>query len=250
MKAEEAELLRVARANLTLARDARAKAGVAATPAQAGAVKLAEEDVEKHQQRLDALGRSIAGAPVSPPKAPALDPKKQNELEFRRGGRLRYGVSLSLLQFRTARPDNEPGRLRNYTPKLDVLPPEIGVQFTHEPAGAGWRLEKNDGSQFQLMSWGGILLFRVSDEALAQGAISMAVTLNFFNNFVGLGLGFDLYRGIPIAGSDGAAGKGTAHTGVLSWAFARQGEVTPENVFVVFTVGVDPIVRALTGELK
>lgn len=203
------------------------------------AAASANVDVETHLQHL------AAGA-----KAETPDPKKQAEIEFESGGRLRYGLSVSLLQLAVSRSESEPGRLRNYEPKLEVLPSEIGFQFTHQPVGPPWRFTKKDGGTFQLMSWGGMLLTKIDKRELAQGAIRLGLTLNFFENVVGLGAGFDLYRGIPIRGADGIAGSATAYTGLLSWAFSPEGEVTPENVFVVLTFGLDPIVRALSGELK
>ncbi|MBX3258998.1 MAG: hypothetical protein KF782_04715 [Labilithrix sp.] len=178
------------------------------------------------------------------------DPKKQEQIEFENGGRLRYGLSVSLLQISATRPDDEPGRTRNYATKIEAVPPELGFQFTYQPAGHPWRLKRRDGSHFQLMSWGGMVLAGVRNSNFAQGALRLGATINFFENVIGFGAGFDLYRGIPVLGPSGVAGGETAYTGLLAWALANQGEVTPENLFFVVTLGVDPIVKALTGEVR
>jgi hypothetical protein len=180
----------------------------------------------------------------------AATPQQQAEADFKNGDRLKYGLSVTLLEFRAARPSNETGRLRDYAPGLEAIPPEVGFHFLYQPSTRPWRLRRKDGSDFQLISWGGMVLVRVDNVSLHQGALSLGTMLTFFENTLGLGIGFDLYRGIPVQGANGVAGSGTAYTGLLSWAFTPQGEITPENVFVVLTFGLGPIVNALTGELK
>jgi hypothetical protein len=229
-----------------------------AAPDDAGVVKHLDAAVAN----LDAAAASVAALAEAHDEAVRVnllnqaadaaspDPKKQQEIEFENGGRLRYGLSLSLLQLSATRSSSEPGRLRNYAPRLETVPPELGFQFTYQPHSYPWRLRRKDGTSFQLMSWGGMLLAGIRNSNLEQGAIRLGATLNFFENVIGLGAGFDLYRGIPVLGADGTAGGATAYTGLLSWAIAKQGEVTPENFFFVVTLGVDPIVKALTGELR
>ena len=65
--------------------------------------------------------------------------------------------------------------------------------------------------------------------------------LGLFEDTLGLGFGFDLYRGIPVQGPDGESGGSTVPTGLLAWAFAREGEITPENAFVVLTINLASI---------
>jgi hypothetical protein len=241
-----------ARENLALARghvDAAVKALLLVDASDKDALSVAAASV--------AAAASAAGAAevATPSPTPPSTPEQQAAVEFENGGRLRYGLSVSLLHYSVSRSSAEPGRMRNYLPKLDFIPPEVGFQFTFQPATGPWRLRKKSDSTngktstFQLMSWGGMLLVRVDNKDLAQGAIRLGGTINFFENVVGIGLGFDLYRGIPVLGANGVNGGSTAYTGLLSWAFSKQGELTPENIFFVMTFGLDPIVKALSGEL-
>ena len=78
----------------------------------------------------------------------------------------------------------------------------------------------------------------------------MAATLGFFENAISIGVGVDLYRGIPVLGANGSAGAGTAHTGVLSWAFSPEGEVTPENVFVLLSLSLTRIIGSVSGQVS
>lgn len=223
-------------------------ASVVESSADAGAqLAVAAERVDQLQKELDQLEQEER---IEVAADAGADPKKSEEVEFENGSRLRYGVTVSILQLTFTRSESEPARLRNYAPKLDFIPPEVGFQFTHQPAAAPWRYRLRDGRLFQLMSWGGMMLVQLDKPGRAQGALRLGATLNFFENTIGLGLGVDLYRGIPVMGPGGAIGTGTAYTGLLSWAFTKDGEVTPENVFVVVTFGLDRLVNALTGELK
>lgn len=182
--------------------------------------------------------------------AHADDPPAPTSATFQSGSTLSYGVTLSLLQFSALRSPNEPGRDRNYAPNLEVLPTEIGFQFIYNPAFSPWRLTRQDGKPFQLISVGGSLLARVKSQSLEQGNISIAAQLGFFDNAISVGVGIDLYRGIPILSGSGVPGGGTAYTGVLAWALASEGEVTPENVFVVFSFSLTKIVAAISGEVR
>lgn len=170
-------------------------------------------------------------------------------------GQLKYGPTISLVQLRVARRADEPPRLRNYVPQFELIPPELGFQFTYQPVSlrlgkiaAPGDLKKNGDTRLQIISWGGFLLVRVDDKELAQAAVSLGGTVQFFNNTLGLGLGFDIYRGVKARGVDGASA--TAYTGLLSWALATEGEVTPENVFLVLSLGLEPFASALAGQLK
>jgi len=172
--------------------------------------------------------------------------------KFVGGATLSYGVTLSLLRLSSTRPSNAPGRTREYTPGVEVLPAEFGFQFTYGPQSAPWRFDVADPTKprFQLMTVGGVILGRVDDRARGQGNISLAATLGFFENAISIGVGVDLYRGIPIQGANGAAGAGTAHTGILAWAFSPEGEVTPENIFVLLSLSLSRIVGSVSGQVS
>jgi hypothetical protein len=194
---------------------------------------------------LAAVALVAAEAPARADAQPAASTQT-----FENGATLSYGVTLSLLQFSAARSANEPGRLRNYTPSLEVLPAEIGFQFIFNPQNAPWRLNKKDDSRFQLMSIGGAILARIRNEGLVQGNLSLAIELGFFENSLSIGLGVDLYRGIPILSGSGVAGGGTAYTGLLAAAFVKEGELTPENVFLLVSFSLSGVVNALSGKVQ
>ncbi len=157
------------------------------------------------------------------------------------GSTFNYGPALTLLRLSFSRQDNEPGRDRNYAPKLEKIVPEIGFQFSISPSGSPWRWRTKNGRHdgyFQFMSLGGTFLVRLSDQDVSRGGVALAAIAGFFDNAVSLGIGFDLYRGIPVADVNGARGGATAYTGLASWAFAREGELTPENVFLLFSINL------------
>lgn len=171
------------------------------------------------------------------------------EVTLANGARLSWGLAGSLLRFQTQRSESLPGRVRNFRPRLEFVPGEVGFQFLSEPATTPWRLQLENGQTLQLMSWGGLLLASLGeDKALERGSLSLAATLAFFKNVIGFGAGFDLYRGIPVLGANGTPGGDTAFTGVLAWALAQEGEVTAENAFFVVTVNLSSLAELLTGK--
>ena len=269
------------------ARQAELAAACGATAAHAAAdiakrIRLLEEERERVLRRafkeddaakqkssaeVDSLDTQIAGQKVAAVDewfiaARALDDYKAREAdteaereaptdskELTNGARLSWELAASLLRFHTQRSENLPGRVRTFRPRLELIPGEVGFQFLVEPSGLPWRMNRKNGESLQLMSWGGLLLASLGeDDAFERGSLSLAATVSFFENNIGLGLGFDLYRGIPVLGSDGTPGGDTAFTGVLAWAFAHEGEVTAENAFFVVTLNLSNLVTALSGK--
>jgi hypothetical protein len=197
---------------------------------------------------LDEYRRQLPGVAAAEKSAQLARPVSDSET-LSNGARLSWGITGSLLRFQTQRSENLPGRSRNFRPRYEFVPGEAGFQFLVEPASSPWRLQLKNGETLQLMSWGGLLLASLGeDKALERGSLSLGATLVFFRNAIGLGGGFDLYRGIPVRGADGAPGGDTAFTGVLAWALAQEGEVTAENAFVVVTVNLSSVIGALTGK--
>ncbi|HMI86910.1 MAG TPA: hypothetical protein VK550_22605 [Polyangiaceae bacterium] len=220
------------------------KLAEAAANQRVEAMRSATLSSEKERAKI------AAPPPTTLPSGRVTSEKQASEIEFARGETLRYGLSLSLLRFTTSRRPDEPARLRNYTPALELLPAEFGFQFSYRPAASPWRLKKKGDDRFQLLSAGGILLARVDNINFARGGIAIAAVLGLFEETIGVGVGVDLYRGIAVQGADGTAGGGTAYTGILGWAFARQGEVTAENVFVVITLNLSQLAGNLQGQVK
>jgi hypothetical protein len=187
-------------------------------------------------------GVAMLSASAQAENVDTLSPQSAQDLA--NGGKLSYGVSLSLLRLSFSRQEDEPARIRNYTPRLERIAPEVGFQFAYAPASDPFRLKTrtaNGDGYFQLMSFGGAFLVRLSDQNVSRGGVSVAAIVGFFDDRVSVGMGFDIYRGIPVANVDGMAGAGTAYTGLASWAFAREGELTPENVFLVFSINLAKI---------
>jgi hypothetical protein len=162
------------------------------------------------------------------------------------GSDFNYGLTVSLLRYSVARLEDQPARVRNYSPRFEALPAEFGFQFTFRPSNAPWRLRTASKDGFQLLSVGGIMLARVDNEKFSRGELGFAATLQVLEDSIGIGVGFDLYRGIPVQGPDGQRGGATAYTGLLSWALARDGEITPENVFVLITLNVAGLAGKIT----
>lgn len=181
--------------------------------------------------------------------APTDETREKKDIELR-SGTLSYGLTLSLLRFRSSRAQDEPGRFRNYEPEFEFIPGEVGFQFVFKPSSRPWRLRTLDRKPFQLLSAGGLLLAGVDSQQPNRGNLSLAATLSAFDDTIGLGIGVDLYRGIPVQGADGVAGSETAYTGLLAWTAVREGELTPENFFFVVTLGLQPIVERFTKEIQ
>lgn len=221
--------------------------------------ELADADAGDAGQHMAVASAQVAAA-ASAAQAFSNGKQSQNTEQSQAGrassekvelmnGTLEYGLTLALLQYSTSRQSSERAAARNYESGFKFVPTTVGFQFTYRGVGVPWNLQKSDETFFPLMSVGGMLLVTVDADAPSRGALSLGPTLSFFDNLIGVGIGFDLYRGIPVLGP-GGAGTSTANTGVLAWAFSPHGEVTAENVFVAFTLGLDPIAKALSGKLK
>jgi hypothetical protein len=217
-------------------------------------IRIDEKKVEAFEKwlqartKLDEFQQLLPALNAAKERAEPAGPESDSETLLN-GSRLSWGITGSLLRFQTQRSQNLPGRNRNFRPRYEFVPGEAGFQFLVEPSSSPWRLQMKNGDTLQLMSWGGLLLASLGeDKALERGSLSFGATLVFFKNAIGLGGGFDLYRGIPVQGADGAPGGDTAFTGVLAWAFAQEGEVTAENAFVVVTVNLSSLIGALSGK--
>lgn len=226
------------------------RAAVVLRNATIAAYKQAAAAVREMMATLDAKQAAATTSAASADTGTTTTPAAAAQAAEIASGRLEWSLVASLLEFRVVREESEPARNRDYTGKLTVVPPAIGVQFTYQPATAPWRLRKNGKGFLQLISAGGFVLARFDSGNAERGALSLGGTLSFFNNFVGVGLGFDLYRGIAVRGADGVSGSDTVGTGILAWALSPKGQVTPENVFVTLTLGLNPIVDALGGKVK
>jgi hypothetical protein len=182
---------------------------------------------------------------LAAPAAGSTVPPNKSSHQFENGDRLHYGPTVTLLRFSVARDPDEAGRFRDYEPRWEFIPPEFGFQFVYQPHNEPWRY-----STFQLMSVGGMLLARIDTDDVSRGSLSLAATIGFFEETVGFAVGTDLYRGLPIEGADGQSGSDTAYTGLLAWSLSPKGEVTPENVFFAVTLGLQPFINAITGDVK
>lgn len=208
---------------------------------QAGAAPAA--DKEASETTIAVLAKAAEPTPQSPAN------KTVQEVELPKGDLLHYGPTVSLLRVSALRNPGEPGRFRNYEGRYEFVPAEFGFQFLFAPHNEPWRYQLANGKKFQLLSAGGMLLARIDKDDVQRGNLSIAATLSFFQEIIGLGVGVDLYRGVPVQGADGQSGSDTAFTGLLAWSLMRRGEVTPENVFFVVSLGLAPLVRSVTGEL-
>ncbi len=169
----------------------------------------------------------------------------KERIETARGDVIRYGLTATMLRFHVLRDPALPGRERSYEPELDVVPGEFGFQVTVAPHYSPLCLRTRDGKPFQVMSIGG--MFLVDPDAGGHSSWSVAGLLSFLNDTIGVGIGFDLYRAIPVRGADGQPGSAVAHTGLLSWATSATGEMTPENLLFLVTLNASSVAKALGG---
>lgn len=65
-----------------------------------------------------------------------------------------------------------------------------------------------------------------------NGAVSFAVSVNFFSNLLSVGVGVDMFR-------SGVEEEGTRDSGVLAWAFDAGQGWSRSNIFLLFSVGTN-----------
>jgi hypothetical protein len=168
----------------------------------------------------------------------AISDEKLEDISFSSGDTIRYGLTLAAARLRVTRSPTEEARLRDYKPEAEFVPTLIGFRIVYSPHVSPWRLESS-GSPLQLLSIEfPLYLEKAKGNSLA--AVSAGVGLTFVNGLLGIGLAFDVYRAVPVAG-------GTTRIGILPWALSRTGEVTAENVAVMLTLGLESLVTRLSG---
>lgn len=179
-------------------------------------------------------------APTASTSAKASGPKTDEEASTERGD-YRWGLTGTLLRLRATRdwPSSALGRTHHLD--LEVVPGEFGFQFTYRPHTAWFELHKKDGRPFQLMSIGGMLLTQLNREHTARTSLTIAFTMSFLEDTLVLGVGIDLYRGIPLTGEQ------TAPTGVLGWAWSRRGEFTTENFSLLVGINLAAFASRISG---
>lgn len=191
-----------------------------------------------------------------PGRVHADDDGKVREGQF--GGRVRtpngvevsWGLSSSLLLLRASRNPNEDGRTRDYQLQILPFPGDFGVMVHIDPPGMPFQANGvTNGERTQMISASILLGARVDPNIAAQSSVFLGFGLSFFNSVIGLAVTFDLYRGVPMRGfnAEGApvAGAATAYTGLLSWAFASEGEVTAENFGLALILDVASLATSL-----
>lgn len=223
----------------------------AAANQESSATPVAGEDTEGQSQSGKAADDKppidSTKKPETKPTTEAKEDAKPNEVRDKHGDKISYGLTLSLLRYRVTRDRSRPGRERDYQPSLDFVPPQIGFQVTVSPNISPMR-QRLDGKYFQWMSVGGMLLTepRVGDTN-HRTSLTLAAVVSFLEDTIGFGVGFDMYRAIPIRAADGKSGPPFANTGLLSWATSRSGEVTAENLSFLVTFNAATIATLLSG---
>ena len=147
---------------------------------------------------------------------------------------------------RPCAPPAEPARLRNYGSTVEVSAGDwIPVHLQSADVAAGHH--KQTERPFQLMSIGGWLLTRIRNQGLAQGNISLAVELGFFEIRSLVGVGVDLYRGIPVLSSDGVVGGATAVHRPAGRGIREEGEADGRKRVRRLLVRLTKLVAAISG---
>lgn len=175
------------------------------------------------------------------------DTGKSGQAQLANGDEVRWGLAFSAVRFRVSRRADQVGRLRDYQPNVDFFSGQFGFSVAWLPHGSPARLELSAGNTLQLFSIGFQIMGQLRTEIPAQSELSFILSLGMFNNVVGIGIGIDLYRGVPILGANGIVGGDTAYTGLLSWAVADEGEITPENFVGILFIDVTSAVDAIRG---
>jgi hypothetical protein len=231
---------------------AQADANEAKTQAQKAneAKSKAEADRKEANDKLEReiKARKIAASQsaVDAAKAEAEEKEGDEEVDLR-SGTVRYGVTTTLLRLQSSRRASDPARARDYQLGIEKLPLDLGFQFSYRPKQSPYRLKTKDGAGFQMISVGGMLSVTMNPRIASQAEVILGFVLSFFDESVSLGLGFDLYRGVPARGSEGA-GSDTAPTGLFGWACSKRGEITPENFSLLLTFNVSKIAGSVGGE--
>lgn len=190
------------------------------------------------EEALKVSGNATLTSAASPGPMP-------KDAVFRRtnGDEIRYGIATSVMRYHVLRDPNEPGRQRSYDGHLDTLSGDIGFQVTYAPNRKGLHWYSANGQGLQIVSFGGLLLTQLHpSDPKAETSLSLLGLLGFLDDTIGVGLGFDLYRAVPIKGAEGRA---VAQTGLLAWATSSTGEVTPENMLFVITLNASGVAAAL-----
>ena len=159
-------------------------------------------------------------------------------IELKNGDRVSYGVTLAAVRLRATRDPSQDARERDYQPEAEFVPTLLGLRVVYEPSPSPWRI-RTAGEPLQLIGIEFALYLEKAD-GNALESLSAGVGLTLMEGLLGVGLAFDVYRQVPVKG-------GHAETGIMPWALSRGGEVTAENVSVMVTIGLEPIVKALTG---
>jgi len=255
-RAAEAAKTAATRAALAKAQENADAAKAALAKAQEGAKTKAEAAVKAADDALKAT--HTVAATINPPGTDTATEAARKAAEAARkagevavdlsSGSLSYGVTTTLLRLQSSRRASDPARVRDYQMGIEKLPLDLGFQFSYRPRQRPYRLDTTDGAGFQMISVGGMLSVTMNPQIASQAEVILGFVLSFFNESVSLGLGFDLYRGVPVRGADGAAGTGTASTGLLGWACSKQGEITPENFSLLLTFNVSKIAGSVGGD--
>jgi hypothetical protein len=171
-------------------------------------------------------------------------PAFQGRARTEEGLEVSWGLATTLLTLRSARDPDAPGRDRANGMTVEPFPGQFGLLVHVEPSGSPFEI-----GDFQIVSVSLLLAAHVSATDAAQSSLLLGAGISFFGSVVGLAFTFDLYRGVPIRGVDDAgmpiSGGDTAYTGLLSWAFSNQGEVTEENFGLVLLVDLASLTSLL-----
>jgi hypothetical protein len=188
---------------------------------------------------------AVDGQSLHPPPVDGKTKAKGGEFRTDDGSRISYGVDLALLRISVARRADEPARLRHYETQIETLPGEFGFFVALDPSLSPWRIANSDGDDLQLMSPTAFVLFG-PESTVDQSSLSLGAGMGFLDRTLMFGLAFDLYRGMPARGVDGAS-KATAETGLVPWALAPQGEITPENVALLGSLTLGGVINRFSG---
>lgn len=188
---------------------------------------------------LVSAGLGLSAAPAAAQQSP-----KPSSVTTR-DGRFDWGAGVSLFRIGALRDPTLPGRTRRYETEIRPLDTQLTFQVFYHPASRPWRYtDEGTHRQFQMMSLSAFLLLGINAQQTAQSEIAVGVGMGFLENYLVLGVGFDLYRGVPVRGGDGVPGSHTVSTGLLGPVTSSEGQLTLENIFFVIHLNLVPLARS------
>lgn len=158
-----------------------------------------------------------------------------------------FGAGLSFFRIGALRDPSLPARTRHFEPDIRTVTTNLIFQVSIRPSGNPWR-RTNEATlrSFQIFSLAPFLLLDIA-KPLERSELALGFGLGLLEDAVVFGVGFSLYRGIPVRSGSGASGGDTVPTGLIAALLMSDGQITLEDLFFTVNLNVVAIGRSLLG---